>query len=89
MSAIIQKRIFLNGRRLGQHNPRRRRNHPSDYPVRVATAHNLASTHGHARLNLPPVPTSPNFQIAIRSESTDQTRVSKDKSLLDVLDVLL
>jgi hypothetical protein len=32
MSAIIQKRIFLNGRGMGQHHPRRRRNHPSDYP---------------------------------------------------------
>jgi hypothetical protein len=29
--AIIGKRIFLNGRRIGQHHPRRRRNHPSDY----------------------------------------------------------
>jgi hypothetical protein len=32
LSAIIQKRIFLNGRRIGQHHPRRRRNHLSDYP---------------------------------------------------------
>jgi hypothetical protein len=32
VSAIIEKRIFLNGRRIGQHHPRRRRNHPSDYP---------------------------------------------------------
>ena len=32
MSAIIQKRVFLNGRRIGQLPPRRRRNHPSDYP---------------------------------------------------------
>jgi len=30
--AIIEKRIFMSGRRIGRHHPRRRRNHPSDYP---------------------------------------------------------
>jgi hypothetical protein len=56
VSAIIQKRIFLNGRRIGQHHPRRRRNHPSDYPCAWRLLTTLTSTHGRARLNLPTSP---------------------------------
>ena len=63
LSAIIQKRIFLNGRRIGQHHPRRRRKHPSDYPcawlLLTTSLQPMAALVGICR----PRPTSPKGAI--------------------------
>jgi hypothetical protein len=55
LSAIIEKRLFLTGR-TGQHHPRRQAQSSVRLSAHEATAHNLTSVHGRARLNLPPAP---------------------------------